>query len=135
MEKKVTVHWEGEGLEFTGMSLDGTQVKMDGNSVKHPSPMAMLLHSLAACAGIDVVHILNTMRQPPEKVWVEVLARREEGGGARKWEAIQMDFHVSGQVEEAKAHRAVELSVEKYCSVYRQLACGCEISTSLTMNA
>lgn len=131
MEKKIEVHWDGKGLEFTGTSTDGTSLKIDGNQKTGPSPMALILYSLAACAAIDVVHILKTMRVQPEKAWVEVDAEREEGNAARKWSRIHLRFFVTGDVPEAKSKRAIQLSVEKYCSVYRQLVSGAEISTEL----
>ena len=128
MEKKISLDWNGSGLEFTGHSPNQVSFTIDGNAQTGPSPMIMMLHSLAACSAIDIVHILQKMRQPLESLHVEADARREPGVHARKWEAIHLRFEVGGPVSEDKARRSVELSVEKYCSAYRQLAPTAEIT-------
>lgn len=132
--KRLELAWSGEGLEFTGGVPGGPSIHMDGNAKTGPSPMNVMLLSLASCSAIDIVHILEKMRQPLEKLSMEVEADREEGEGARKWTHIHMRFFITGDIPPAKAQRAIDLSVEKYCSAYRQLKDSAEITTELVQH-
>ena len=131
MKKILDVDWNKQGLEFTGNSPNGIKVNIDGNAQNGTSPMALLLHSLAACSAIDVVVILERMRLTIDSLKVEVEAEREEGDAAKKWTKVLLRFILAGDIPEKKAQRAVDLSVEKYCSAYRQLECSAEITTEL----
>ena len=135
MKKIIDIDWNGTGLEFTGHSPNDIKITIDGNAQTGPSPMVMLLHSLAACSAIDIVVILERMRQTIDSLRVEVEAEREDGVAARKWDKIHLRFLLAGDIPESKAQRAVDLSVEKYCSAYRQLECSAEITTELVQNA
>ena len=55
--------------------------------------------------------------------------QREEGKVPSLWKDIRIEFHIYGKVDEAKAKRAVELSMDKYCSVSATLK---QAGTNLT---
>ena len=131
MQKLLDVDWNGSGLEFTGNSANGHKVAIDGKTLKGTSPMALMLHSVAACSAIDVVVILERMRLTIDSLKVEVEAQREEGEGARKWTHIHLRFILGGDIPTPKAERSIKLSVEKYCSAMRQLEGSAEITTEL----
>lgn len=131
MDKILDVAWQGTGLEFTGFSPNDVTVAIDGNGKQGSSPMVLLLHSLAACAAIDIVVILERMRLTIGSLKVEVEAHREDGEGARVWDKVHLRFLLAGDIPEKKAQRAVDLSVEKYCSAYKQIHCSSEITTEL----
>lgn len=131
MNKIIDIDWNGTGLEFTGHSPNGINLSIDGNAQTGTSPMVLLLHSIGGCAAIDIVVILERMRQKIDSLKVEVEAEREEGDAARKWTKIHLRFILAGDIPAKKAQRAVDLSVEKYCSVYRQLECSAEITMEL----
>lgn len=132
--KRVELEWNKEGLKFSGGMPGGPAISIDGNAGTGPSPMNLLLLSLASCSAIDIVHILERMRQPLDALSMDVEADREEGEGARKWTRIHMRFYVKGEIPEAKVQRAVDLSVEKYCSAYKQLKDSAEVTTELILN-
>ena len=132
MEFKTEVKYAGTGLQFTGHGPEGTTIHIDGNTGTGPSPLVLLLQSLAACAAIDIIHILQKMRLPLESLTVEVDAEREEGKDtARKWTAVRLRFKMKGDIPPARAQKAIDLSVAKYCSVYRQLEDSAAITTEL----
>lgn len=131
--KRVELSWGG-GLKFTGGAAGAPAIAIDGDAATGPSPMNVLLLSLASCSAIDIVHILGRMRLSLEALDMEVEADREEGEGARKWTRIHMRFFIKGDIPEAKAQRAIDLSVEKYCSAYKQLKDSAEITTELVLN-
>lgn len=134
MQKIVDIDWNKKGLEFTGNSPNGVSLAIDGNAQTGTSPMVMILHALAGCAAIDIVVILERMRLQIDSLNVEVEAEREEGDAARKWSRIHLRFLLKGDIPTSKAERAVALSVEKYCSAYRQLECSVEITTELVQS-
>jgi putative redox protein len=81
-------------------------------------PMELLLSALGACAGIDVVGILAKQRQELDDLTVTVEGERGAGEPS-VFTRIHVHFSATGQVDEAALRRAVELSMEKYCSVAR----------------
>lgn len=84
-------------------------------------PMEMLLVSLAGCSAVDVLHILQKGRQPIEDLRITVDGTRKDEIPA-VFERIHLVFEAGGGVPLAKLQRAVDLSMEKYCSVSKMLA-------------
>ena len=119
--KAVTLAWEG-GLLFRGGEPGGPAVVIDGDNASAPGPMLTLLLAVASCSGADVVTILEKMRVTLRELRIEVSGdRREEH--PRRYTAIHLEYRLRGDgLDEAKARRAIELSIEKYCSVIHSLA-------------
>lgn len=80
-------------------------------------PMQMLLMGLAGCSAIDVISILKKQRQEVKDYKMVVNGEREPGKEPSLWKNIEVEFHIYGDVDEDKAIRAAELSMDKYCSV------------------
>ncbi len=115
----------------------GQSVKID-NSPEHGGdhfgvrPMQMLLMSLAGCSGMDVISILKKQRQNVTDYKTIVQGEREHGVEPSVWKYVELEFIIYGDVEEGKAQRAVELSINKYCSVAETLRrAGAEIKWSV----
>ena len=130
MEEIRTV-WRGEGLQFDAHSGE-VVTAIDGNGTAGVSPVRMLLEAVAACAGADVVDILQKGRQELEALEVRVTGERREDP-PRRFTAIQVEFVVQGSVEPAKAKRAAALSFEKYCSVSHTLRPDVDLSWSVRL--
>ena len=96
----VQVRWDG-GLKFSADRADH-ETRIDGDEGIAPSPVALMVESVAACAAIDVVVILEKGRQELTGLSVRARARRAETA-PRYVKGLQFDFHVSGKVDEAKA--------------------------------
>lgn len=107
---------------FEATDAYGHSVRMD-TSPEHGGdnfgvrPMQMLLMGLAGCSAIDVISILKKQRQEVKDYKMVVKGEREAGKEPSLWQNIELEFHIYGDVDEDKAKRAVELSMEKYCSV------------------
>lgn len=115
---KITLDWQKTGMLFRGTDEKGNATTIDGQSKEAPSPMTMLLFSIAACTGSDVVSLLEKMREPLEGLRFEVSGeKRNEGDYPRPWETIHIVYQLSGKLDPEKANKAVNLSMEKYCSV------------------
>lgn len=124
------VKWCGD-LTFLGTSDSGHQVVMDGNRGEQaPSPMEMVLLSVASCSSVDVVSILQKARQQITDCEVEIEAERADAVPA-VFTKIHLHFVVSGSnVSDTHVERAVKLSADKYCSVSIMLGAAVQISHS-----
>ncbi len=119
--KRVELVWEGD-LRFRGGEPGGPTVLVDASGVAAPGPMAALLLAAAACSAADVVHILGRMRVGLYELRVEAAGRRREQE-PRRYLAVHLVYRLRGRgLDEAKARRAVELSIQRYCSVIHSLA-------------
>jgi len=85
---------------------------------------------MGACSSIDVVDILKTGRQNILGCEVDLTSERA-AEPPRVFTKINAHFIVSGtDLNEKKVKRAVELSMEKYCSVAKMLEKAAEITSS-----
>jgi putative redox protein len=113
------VVWEGD-QRYRGGRPGGATLVVDGGRQAGPSPVETMLVSLAACSSIDVVEVLNKRRTPPTRVEVQVkFARAAEA--PRRLTAIHLLYRVATDSAAHHVARAVELSVQKYCSVVHSL--------------
>jgi putative redox protein len=130
--KRVVLTWQ-EGLRFTGGAPEGPSTTIDGDNVAVPGPMLTLLLAAASCSGSDVVVILQKMRVQLRQLRIDASGVRREQE-PRRYTAIHLDYHLAGEgLDQAKATRAIDLSLEKYCSVIHSLAPDIAITYALTL--
>ncbi len=108
-----------EGLRFNAVSGHRSMV-VDGDGEAGPSPMQALAFAVAGCMAADVVAILQKGRHPLTGMRVAMAATRALEH-PRRFTAVSMEFHVTGQVPSDAVDRAVTLSHEKYCSALSSL--------------
>ena len=130
--KRVTLTWQ-QKLVFQGGEPGGPVSTIDGDNAAGPGPMLTLLLAAAACTGADVALILEKMRITLRDFRIEASGvRREEE--PRRYTAMHLEYHLRGDgLDEAKAQRAIELSITKYCSVIHSLAPDIRITHGLTL--
>ena len=98
-------------------------------------PMQMLLMGLGGCSGIDIVSILKKQRQVVEGFHMLLEGDREPGKEPSLWANIHMVFELKGTIDPDKAKKAVELAMEKYCSVAATLKeARCKITWEVRIN-
>jgi putative redox protein len=122
--RAVRVDWLGQGMRFRAVGVEPATpaIEIDGDGTSGPSPMIALLMAAAGCTGADVVSILGKMQVALAQVTVDVEGERREEQ-PRRYMRLHYRFRLSGQdLDQAKAERAVALSLEKYCSVMASLA-------------
>jgi len=112
---------------FEASDENGHVVKMDsspesGGLNYGVRPMQMLLMGLGGCSAIDVIHILKKQRQEVKDYKMVINGEREAGKEPSLWKDIDLEFHFYGNVDVDKANKAVDLSMDKYCSVSATLA-------------
>ena len=91
------------------------------------TPMELLVLGLAGCTGVDVVTILERMREPLEGLEVNADFERAETQPP-VYTKIHLTYKLKGGLDEAKVRRAIELSETKYCSVSAMLSPAIDIS-------
>ena len=107
---------------FEARDENGHVVKMDsspesGGLNYGVRPMQMLLMGLGGCSAIDVIMILKKQRQNVRDYKMLIKGDREVGKEPSLWKNVILEFHIFGEVDIDKAKKAVELSLQKYCSV------------------
>lgn len=134
--KLVALDWDHRELQFRS-DVDGKpSVVIDGGPTKEgPSPVETLLLALAGCTGADVVEILRKKRADLRSLRVEVAGdRRDEY--PRRFVAVRLVFRIeSPGLLESHARQAIDLSLEKYCSVTHSLAADIPVSYELALQA
>ncbi len=131
--KNQAVHFEASSeLSSVKVNIDGS--KEIGGQEKGVRPMELILMALGSCSVFDLNTILEKQRQQINDIKVEVEGKRREAI-PNIFTHIHINFILKGEIDEAKAQKAAELAVKKYCSVHDMLAAGgVEITYSLKIN-
>lgn len=128
----IEVDWLGAS-EFEAHRAGGPEIHIDGDSKAAPSPFDTLLAAIATCSATDVVSILAKQRTPVKALRVTVQAQRVDATPRRLASAI-LHFSIAAHgTTVAKAERAVELSVTKYCSVRSSLLTEIPVTWSIEL--
>lgn len=129
---EVSMRWLTE-LQFEGSGPGQPAILVDGDTKVATSPVQLLLLAAATCTASDIVIILQKQRVKLEALDIAVRGTRREEQ-PRRVTAIAFQVSVRGEgLDEVKARRAIELSLEKYCSVVASLAPDIPVSYDLTI--
>jgi putative redox protein len=79
-------------------------------------PSELLLMAAASCSAYDVIEILTKQRQPFHNL-VVVCNGSQLSEPPSTFTHIHLHYQVHGAVDPDKMERAIQLSMEKYCSV------------------
>jgi len=130
-EYRARVHYGGDEF-FIGTTPSGVSQAIDvkGDRKSAPSPLELLLVSVAACTAADVISILEKKRQDVTAYDVDVTGYRV-ADFPRKFVKFHVHHIVQGRnVSEDAVKHAIELSDQKYCSVAATVRPTAEIATS-----
>ncbi|MCB0570619.1 MAG: OsmC family protein [Phaeodactylibacter sp.] len=124
-----------QDFNFQAANESGATVESDGapeigGHNKGLRPMQMVLAALGSCSAIDVVYMLRKLRQQLDDIQVTVSAEREKDKVPSLFTKIHVHYLLTGDVQDKKAERAVNLSMEKLCSVKKLLEPTAEITWS-----
>lgn len=114
---------------------EGGLVRMDGSTSIGGleggfSPMQLLLAGVGGCSAIDIIGILKKQRQDLQDLTVEVEGDRQSKEEYSEFKTIHIKFIFTGNLDESKVERAINLSLDKYCSVSKTLEKTSEITHS-----
>jgi putative redox protein len=122
-----------DDFKFAGESGSGHSIVMDASPEAGKvrigmTPMEMLLVGTGGCSGMDIASILKKKRQEVLDIEVNVSGEKAENY-PQKFISIQLEYIVTGiNISEDAVKKAVELSMEKYCSVKATLEGSAKIS-------
>jgi putative redox protein len=120
-----TVKWV-DGFQFVGESGSGHAMVMDapsgsGGGSTGMTPMEMLLVAVGGCSGMDVASVLRKKRLDVRDIEVKVSGEKADDY-PRKYTSIKLEFIVTGSgLPDASVKKAIDLSMDKYCSVKASL--------------
>lgn len=128
--EQVVVTWRRQGLLFEGVSPNGrvdlaSALDAPGSGA---SPMELLAVALGGCTAMDVVTILQKMREPVEGLRVEVSGQKADEH-PKRYLSLEIVYHLKGDLDERKVRRAIQLSEDKYCSVEATLRPGVRLTS------
>ena len=93
-------------------------------------PTDLVLVGLAGCSSMDIVSILKKKKQNIKDYRVNVTGERAEDH-PRVFTKISIIYEIKGEnIDEQAVKRAVELSKDKYCSVWAMLKNAVDIEWS-----
>jgi len=120
-------------FHFSIKNDSGNTVETDasieiGGSDAALRPMELLLAGLASCSSIDIVLLLQKMRQPLIDIQVDIKAERKHDETPSLFERIHLHFILTGTLEKDKVEKVLNMSIDKYCSVAKIIEKTCPIS-------
>jgi putative redox protein len=127
-------HFEAKGSSPIPVQIDAAEGIGGHNAGARP--MELLLMGLGGCTAIDVILILKKQRQVVDDFQIRVQGDREKIEGTEKtpFRQINIQFELSGQIDGNKALKAIQMSMDKYCSATAQLEPSANITHSLLLN-
>jgi putative redox protein len=129
---RVELVWNEE-LQFAATS-GRAAIVIDADSVNGPSPVQLLGMALLGCMAADVVDILRKGRHPPTRFHAALTGERSPDP-PRRLRRVLLHFTIHGDVPSDAVKRAIDLSRDKYCSVWHSLRQDIELSTAFDLLA
>lgn len=131
-KKDTAFHMEAFGSGPFSVSIDAG--KNAGGNDKGVRPMELILMGLGSCSAIDVISILKKQKQQLDDLKINITAKRNEKNVPAVFTEIHLEFVLSGRLETRKVERALDLSINKYCSVSKMLSKTAKINYSFEIN-
>ncbi|WP_245882285.1 OsmC family protein [Spirosoma oryzae] len=125
-------HFEASGLSGVPQHLDAA-TDIGGHNAG-ARPMEMLLMGLAGCSAIDVILILQKQKQTIDDFKLSVDGFREKGATPAPFQQIHITYRLTGELNPDRVKRAIDLSMDKYCSATAQLRPSATITYSFEIN-
>jgi putative redox protein len=127
-------HFEAKGSSPIPVHIDAAEGIGGHNAGARP--MELLLMGLGGCTAIDVILILKKQRQIVEDFQIRVQGDREKIEGTEKtpFSNINIQFELKGAIDGNKALKAIQMSMDKYCSATAQLEPSATITHTLVLN-
>ena len=131
---RITLERQNKAVHFRAVNEEGASIDIDGaSSIGGRNlglrPMQLLLAGIGSCSSLDIISILKKQKQDLEDLRIEVNGERESGKIPSLFTNINVHFVLKGELEEAKVKRAIDLSMNKYCSVSKIIEKTADISS------
>lgn len=137
---KVELKRVDDAFHFEAMGAAGVPVHIDANADiggnnAGARPMEMVLMGLGGCSAIDIILILQKQKQEITDFRIHIDGEREPNAVPSVFTNIRVHYALSGNLDEQKVKRAIDLSTDKYCSVSAILNKTASISYTFSINA
>ena len=123
--------WEHD-LVFAGTSGD-VRMTLDSASREGPSPMQALAFALAGCMAMDVVHVIKKGRHELRGLRADLTGTRTNEV-PRRFTKVELHYTLTGSIATDVVERAIELSRDKYCSVWHSLRQDIQLEVTFTVS-
>ncbi|MFQ5571466.1 MAG: OsmC family protein [Rhodothermales bacterium] len=136
---KVHLHRLDDAFRFQATNETGNELHFDiteeeGGTGLGVGPMQSVVMALGGCSSIDIISILKKGRQDLRNFDVVIDYERAEGEVPSLFTTIHVHYALTGDLDVAKVRRAVDLSMNKYCSVAKILEETATITSSFSIN-
>jgi putative redox protein len=119
---KIEINRLDDAFHFEATNEEGKTVQVDGglaigghnNAMR---PMQLLLSAIGTCSAFDMLVILKKQRQLVKDLTITVTGERAKDTTPTPFTEIDMKFMFYGDLDRTKVEKAVQMGVEKYCSV------------------
>ena len=125
MKHEIVTSWQ-DGMSFVN-NIDGFTNIVDaskefGWNDRGPSPKKLILIVLVGCTGMDIVSLLQKMRESLSSLELKIEAEMtDEHTKVYSDILIRYVFKASDNLDKAKVEKAVNMSQETYCGVAAML--------------
>ncbi len=138
MSSSLTAHLKwNKKMHFTGTCGSHT-LSIDTNS-EHggedlgPTPKQLVLQAMMACSAMDIVSILEKMRQPILGFEMNIEAEKNTHPPIY-FKSSRLKYFLSGDIQPDKAIKALDSSLTKYCGVNYMISKAGKIFFELYLN-
>ena len=121
------LEWLGDN-RLRGRS-GAVEIVMDSPPVAGPSPVQALAFGLAGCMAMDVLAVIKRGRFELQGLTARLVAERAPSD-PKRIVAVDLRFTLAGSIPDDRVLRAIQLSREKYCSVWHSMRPDIELTTS-----
>ncbi len=135
---QVTINWQ-QKMAMQANTQSGHTINLDGppdlgGQNTGARPMEMLLIGMGGCTTVDVISILEKMRQTVSDCQVSIEAHRAEDH-PKIFTNIHLKFNLMGDnLQPEKVQKAIDLSASKYCSASIMLGAMANITHEYSIN-
>jgi putative redox protein len=127
-----TLTWQGD-LRFRAVT-GHNEIIFDSESQAGPSPPQAVAMALAGCMAIDVADIVTKGRHRLTALEARIRGERLPDP-PRRFTRFTLHFVISGAVPAHAIERAIQLSRDKYCSVWHSLREDMQLDTTFEVHA
>jgi len=136
---KISIKKTEKNFAFVARNQEAEMMLNAGSKLEEGNmgfrPMETVLVAVGTCMAIDIMQILLKQRQQVNDFEMTVEGDRKTGGTSSPFTAVNMQLQIAGKVDEDKLQRAIDLSKDKYCSVYHSLRANISLNVDFTIQA
>ena len=115
---KLSLDWKG-GMKFAN-SHGSPAIELHSSTPGVSSPPQALAYAVMACMAMDVIHVVEKGRHAIRAMTVKFEGERAPEP-PKRFVTMTLHFDITGEVPDKVVARAIELSRDKYCSVWNTI--------------